>query len=272
MNLDKRYLWVCSLKLLSYTYFERKENFVMNEDIYDSWILFMIDSGSFDYQIEEEVGTVEPGDILVCPPGITFRRKIGTPIALHFISFEVDEDLKLNQFVLPRFKTTLSDRLRLDSDINYLHNYHLTNDPKEFIQQQHMLNDIWQMLCNEWDKEMHPNEYLYHTYSGDPLMNEAYEWLLNNAYSKFNLRELSDLVGLSPVQFSRRFQREFHMKPSEFVKRLRILKVARLLIDTNLTLEQIAERCGYENGFYLSRVFRGVMGMSPSEYRVQNIV
>lgn len=270
--MDKRYLWTCSLRLLSYTFFERKENFVVNEDIYDSWILFMIDSGSFDYEIGEECGTVEQGDVLFCPPGVTFRRKMVAPIALHFISFEIVTHLRLNQLEIPHYKTTVSDRTRFLSNINYLHDHNLTNDPKELMQQQEMLNDIWQLTCNEWDKELHPNEYLYHTYSGDPLMNEAYVWLLNNAYSKFNLSELGERFGLSPVQFSRRFQREFHMKPSEFVKRLRIQKVARLLLETNLTLEQIAERCGYENGFYLSRVFRGFMGVSPSDYRVQNII
>ena len=270
--MEKRYFWTCSLRLLSYTFFKRKENFVVNEDIYDSWIIFMIDSGSFNYQIEKECGTVEPGDILVCPPGTPFRRAIISPIALHFINFEMIAHTKKNQLLLPHFKTTISDTTRLDSNINYLHSYNLTIDPKEFFQQQHMINDIWQLICNEWDKELHPNEYLYHTYSGDTLMNEAYDWLLNNAYSKFNLSELSDRFGLSPVQFSRRFQREFHTKPSEFVKRLRIQKVARLLLETNLTLEQIAERCGYENGFYLSRVFRGFMGISPSEYRNQNII
>jgi AraC family transcriptional regulator len=270
--MDENYLWTCSLKLISYTFFERKDSFVVNEDIYDSWILFMIDSGSFEYKIKDECGIVEPDDVLVCPPGVTFHRMIEAPIALHFISFEMVTDLKPNQLVLPHFKTTISDHTRIQSNINYLHNYNLTIDPKEFMQQQHMLNDVWKLICNEWDKEVHPNGYLYHTYSGDLLMNEAYEWLLNNAYTKFNLRVLSDLVGLSPVQFSRRFQREFHTKPSEFVKKLRVQKVARLLLETNLTLEQIAERCGYENGFYLSRVFKGFMGINPSEYRAQNII
>lgn len=272
MHMDKRYLWTCSLRLRSYTFFERKEEFVVNEDIYDSWILFIINSGSFDYQIEEESGTVEQGDVLVCPPGVPFRRKMVEPIALHFLSFDIVTKLKLNQLDLPHYKTTISDRSRLDSNINYLHDHHFTNDPKELMQQQHMLNDIWQLTCNEWDKELHPNEYLYHTFTGDPLMNEVYEWLVNNSYMKFNLSELAERFGLSAVQFSRRFQREFHTKPSEFVKRLRIQKVARLLLETNLPLDQIAERCGYENGFYLSRVFRGVMGMSPSEYRAKNMI
>ncbi|MCM3571152.1 helix-turn-helix domain-containing protein [Neobacillus mesonae] len=270
--MDKRYFWTCSLRMLSYTFFARKEEFVVDEDIYDSWILFMIDNGSFDYQIEEERGTVEQGDVLVCPPGVAFRRMMGAPIALHFISFEIITNLKLNQLELPHYKTTITDRTRFHSNINYLHDYNLTNDPKKLMQQQHMLNDIWQLTCNEWDNELHPNEYLYHTYSGDPLMNDAYEWLLNNAYSKFNLSGLAERFALSPVQFSRRFQREFHIKPSEFVKRLRIQKAARLLLETNLTLEQIAERCGYDNGFYLSRVFRRAMGVSPSDYRIQNII
>ncbi|MNI77000.1 HTH-type transcriptional activator RhaR [compost metagenome] len=62
------------------------------------------------------------------------------------------------------------------------------------------------------------------------------------------------------------------MTPSDFVRSLRIRKAAGLLLDTDLTLNQIASRCGFENGFYLSRVFAQSMGMSPSKYRELNRV
>lgn len=270
--MNRNYFWTFSLRLHSYTFFKRKENFVMHEDIYDSWVMFIIDEGSFQYQIKDESGIVEPGDILICPPGVNFQRTIISPIALHFISFEMITTLKSSQLIVPHFKTTMTAQERLESNLIFLKNYHLTVDTKEFFQQQHIVNDFWQLLCNDWDKEHHPNEFINHNYSNDPLMNDAYEWLIKNVYTKFNLRELSDFIGLSPVQFSRRFQREFHTKPSEFVKKLRIQKVARLLLETNLTLEQIAERSGYENAFYLSRVFTRFMGVSPSRYRTQNIL
>ncbi|MCZ8523462.1 helix-turn-helix domain-containing protein [Paenibacillus mucilaginosus] len=40
-----------------------------------------------------------------------------------------------------------------------------------------------------------------------------------------------------------------------------------LLLETSLTLDEIADRCGYENGFYLSRIFSRKMRVPPSVYR-----
>jgi transcriptional regulator GlxA family with amidase domain len=62
------------------------------------------------------------------------------------------------------------------------------------------------------------------------------------------------------------------VNPSDLVRSLRIRKAAGLLLDTELTLDQIAARCGYESGFYLSRVFSKSMNMSPSKYRELNRV
>jgi transcriptional regulator GlxA family with amidase domain len=40
-----------------------------------------------------------------------------------------------------------------------------------------------------------------------------------------------------------------------------------MLLETNYPLDHIAEQCGSENGFYLSRVFSKKFEMSPSAYR-----
>ncbi|WP_315373425.1 helix-turn-helix transcriptional regulator, partial [Paenibacillus xylanexedens] len=82
-----------------------------------------------------------------------------------------------------------------------------------------------------------------------------------------SLQELAQRLALSPVQLTRRFREAFQETPSGYLKRVRLKKAQNLLADSSLTLNQIAERCGYENGFYLSRVFSKTLGISPSEYR-----
>jgi len=51
---------------------------------------------------------------------------------------------------------------------------------------------------------------------------------------------------------------------------LRLRKAQSLLLETNKTLEDIAEKCGYKNGFYFSRRFSKKLNISPSEYRKNN--
>ncbi|MGO4275503.1 helix-turn-helix domain-containing protein, partial [Paenibacillus sp. TAF58] len=48
---------------------------------------------------------------------------------------------------------------------------------------------------------------------------------------------------------------------------LRLQRAKSLLIDTDHTIDHIAEQCGYQNGFYLSRIFTAKLKISPSVYR-----
>ena len=59
--------------------------------------------------------------------------------------------------------------------------------------------------------------------------------------------------------------------PNEFLTEIRI-KHACYLIDIyqdNLSLYEIAEKCGYLDYVYFSKKFKSVMGLSPREYRYQ---
>jgi AraC family transcriptional regulator len=101
-------------------------------------------------------------------------------------------------------------------------------------------------------------------------MVRAAEWITRTRIPPSAMRALSDSLSLIPVQFTRRLRKSYRIAPSDFVRSLRIGKVAELLLDTEMTLDQIATCCGYENGLYLSRVFSKNMGVSPSKYLEQN--
>ena len=47
----------------------------------------------------------------------------------------------------------------------------------------------------------------------------------------------------------------------------RLEKAKKLLEQDYLKVTEIAEKCGYTNGNYFSKVFREATGMTPVEYR-----
>ncbi|GGD94216.1 helix-turn-helix domain-containing protein [Paenibacillus nasutitermitis] len=261
-------LWNQTLHLVSHAYFERKEKFEVNEDRYSNWVLFALESGKFYYRIGEERGEAEAGDLIFCPPGFTFEREMVSPLALHYIGFEIAREHQTTLApLLPTFLTRPMDNKRLVSDFAYLRKLHFSTDERSLLRKQMILNDVWQLACEVWDRDLLHDEMPLPADSDDALMNRAAEWIYKNAYTPFSMRGLSDSLSLSPVQFTRRFRKSFRIAPSDFVRSLRISKIAELLLDTDMTLDQIATCCGYENGLYLSRVFSKNMGMSPSKYR-----
>jgi AraC-like DNA-binding protein/mannose-6-phosphate isomerase-like protein (cupin superfamily) len=266
-------LWNQSLLLVSHAYFERKEQFELQMDSYPVWVLFAIESGKFEFRIGAESGTISAGELVFCPPGYTFQRETLSQLGLHYIGFEFAGGQRADYAqLLPKVKSHPTDGKRLASDFACLRSLHLAVDPRSTLRKQLILNDIWQLACEEWEDGQQQETHASLAASDDELMNRASEWLYRKAHTPFGMSELSGLLGLSHVQFTRRFRRAFRMTPSELVRNLRIRKAAELILNTDLTLDQIADRCGYDNGFYLSRVFNNSMGMSPSKFRKQNRV
>ena len=82
-----------------------------------------------------------------------------------------------------------------------------------------------------------------------------------------NLEEVARRLHVSEEYLSKQFKKETGVSFSETIKKYRIDQVKRLLIDSDLKLNQIASMTGYSDPKYMSQVFRAETGMLPGEYR-----
>ncbi len=240
-----------------HNYWEKKQQFQLKEDLYDQWVVFAIEHGEFRYEIDKHIGSASFGDLVFCPPHTAFRRETITPLTFHFIQFTNEH----HEF--PIGKLSVNDTTRLLANYQYLRKLALFNDSQSMELKNHYVLDI--LYTSKLEKMENQSQVI--TSSNDPLINQAALIIQKQAWETISLKTLALSLGLSPVQLTRRFQNAFQVTPSQFLKSIRMKRAQHLLTETNLTLDQIAKRCGYENGFYLSRVFTQSERMSPSLYR-----
>ncbi|WHT16259.1 AraC family transcriptional regulator [Crossiella sp. CA-258035] len=79
--------------------------------------------------------------------------------------------------------------------------------------------------------------------------------------------DIAAQVHLSVFHFIRVFREATGETPHRHLTRLRIEQAQRLLTGTTLTIDQIAERCGFASPGALSAAFLGQVGVRPSVYR-----
>lgn len=79
--------------------------------------------------------------------------------------------------------------------------------------------------------------------------------------------ELAALAGLQRGHFSLLFGRLTGLSPSQYVTAARVARARELLAHSDLTLEAIAERCGFSSASHLARRFKEYEGMAPGSYR-----
>lgn len=79
---------------------------------------------------------------------------------------------------------------------------------------------------------------------------------------------LAALVNVSPSHYFALFKRWTGSAPIDYFGRLRMRKACALLDTTEFSVTEVATALGYEDPFYFSRVFKSVVGVSPSRYRM----
>ncbi len=96
---------------------------------------------------------------------------------------------------------------------------------------------------------------------------EVRQYLDEHYTEKFSLDELSENFFISKYHLSREFKNHFGITPNLYVIAKRITMAKRLLRFSDLTLEEIAGRCGFYDTSYLNRQFKKSEGISASDFR-----
>lgn len=81
------------------------------------------------------------------------------------------------------------------------------------------------------------------------------------------LDEIASKLHITPEYLGTQFHREVGVNFSTYLRNYRIGKAKELLCGTTLKLYEIAERVGYADPKYFSKVFREATGVLPAEYR-----
>ena len=94
--------------------------------------------------------------------------------------------------------------------------------------------------------------------------------LQNHFTQKLSLQEIANLVFMTESNFCKFFKKSTGKTYSDYVNELRINEAARLLVQTEKSISQIAFDCGFETLSYFNRVFFTKKACTPSAYRSTN--
>ena len=98
------------------------------------------------------------------------------------------------------------------------------------------------------------------------------QFVEKNYASDISMEQLAIVVGLNPDYMSRRFKATMGMSPSEYIRKFRVAKAMELLSSTDMTVAGIASACGFSDVCLFSRVFKGVTGVTPVEFRKSGLL
>jgi PAS domain S-box-containing protein len=95
----------------------------------------------------------------------------------------------------------------------------------------------------------------------------ALEHAVKHCRRPISVTEMADRAGISTSQLQREFRRLFRMSPGEYVMRLRLQIARRLLAESNDSMGDIAQACGFYDQSHFTRAFKRYAGLTPLAYR-----
>ena len=82
-----------------------------------------------------------------------------------------------------------------------------------------------------------------------------------------DIEQLSKICGLSAEYFRQSFKRIYGVTPLQYLVNLKLKLAQKLLLESELSVGEIALQCGFEDSNYFTRFFGQHMGLPPTHYR-----
>ena len=98
-------------------------------------------------------------------------------------------------------------------------------------------------------------------------LDSTLDYLRKNIDKPLTLQQMADHAQLSKSHFARLFKEQTDYSPVDYFIRLKLQRACMQLALTRQTIRQISLAVGYTDPYYFSRLFKKIIGKSPSQFR-----
>jgi AraC-like DNA-binding protein len=102
-----------------------------------------------------------------------------------------------------------------------------------------------------------------------PVIRRAKEFIHEHQAEDISLSQVARAVNTSTFYFCKMFKKVTGINFTDYLSRVRIEKSKNLLLNPNLRVSEIAFEVGFQSLTHFNRVFKKILGQTPSDYRAQ---
>lgn len=124
---------------------------------------------------------------------------------------------------------------------------------------------LYEWLLNVWVCVVRPGK----SDSSDDIaaFPNALQLMKEQFHRALTLQEIAEREQLSKYHFCKQFHQKIGMSPIAYLNKLRMEEAVSLLSNTSLPVNDIARLTGFDNPGYFAKVFKRIVGGTPTEYR-----
>lgn len=216
--------------------------------------------GRMVFQVDGNPLPAGPGCLCYAPPGVKLARRGEGPIA--WIYFDIHDvpvwnPLKGQGAYVRPYEST---------DLMYLLLRRILNAYKaQDLESIRIANDDAEMLVNLLQRETSRSRG--EATGRIQALARLCRKIRRSPRKDWNRKVMAREMHMTDRHLGRLFHSVYNTSPTQMVIRIRMTRATSLLVETDLTVEAVANAVGYESTFSFSRLFKKHIGVSPKEYR-----
>jgi len=102
----------------------------------------------------------------------------------------------------------------------------------------------------------------------DAALSKAVRFIRSNVRTSLTVEDVVKASGVSRRVLEKRFKKSYGVSIYQEIRRARVILFARMLVESNRTVTEIAEHLGFVGIEHIPRYFKAQTGMTPREYRL----
>jgi AraC-like DNA-binding protein len=228
--------------------------------------LMFVKQGELDMWEEEQVFHVEPGQTLHLFPGRQHGSTKAMPLGLKFywIHFEVIEHSKGRDERSPIVKVPQMATIAQPERLERLFRTFL-DDQEVGVLNPYTANLLTMLILIEVTQTA--ERQFVRAEDLNVAATWAHTYIRMNFDRPITTSKVAAALGYNADYLGRIYRQVYGVSLTEAIHRTRVSKACDFLLDTSLTIEQVAQKCGFSDPDYFRRVFRQYTDVSPGDYR-----
>ena len=203
----------------------------------------------------------EGGDLIYTPANVVYSvSNVESNTKTRLINFKIiSHDSEIIQLSPILFKIPIGGSSKVISDVRFLSDVLSTNGSvpaMASIGLYRLLTDL-SIYYTENKTKMKANK----------IISAAVNHINQNLDKNIDIEQLARLCGVSQVWLRKNFKLSTGYSPLEYINRQRIYSACDLFKNTDKCIYEVATAVGFNDPLYFSKLFKKIVGFSPSSYR-----
>jgi AraC-like DNA-binding protein len=237
--------------------------------VIDSHELIFVKAGELDMWENDQVFHLEAGQTLHLWPGRHHGSTKQMPLGLKFywIHYEVDlikDKMQTNEHFSAALKVPQVAQIAKPERLERLF-LNFLDDQESGALHPYAANLLTTLMLVEVAQSC--EEKMPNPEDLNAVATWAHTYIRINFDRPITTAKIAYALGYNADYLGRIYRQVYGSTLTEAIHRRRIKQACKFLLDSKLTIEQIAEKCGFTDPDYFRRIFRRYMQISPSNYR-----